>query len=148
MRPSRDRAIGPIGTASRAVIGTAMIVAAIADRIGWWDVAAGLTALPAIALTAAVLTRAARSAVGTAAVIVAVVGPGTLLTFVSPVDGPAIFLYVGLSMLLAALRGDAGCELVSLPDLVLGRRTEVWCPVFTPIDRVEARADPDSARAS
>ena len=156
---SHDRAIRPIGTASRAVIGTAMIVMAFAYRIGWWDVAAGwwdvaaaLTALPAVALIAAVLTRAARPPVGTAAVISAVVGLGTLLTFISPVDRPAIFLYLGVSMVLAALRGDAGCELLSVPNPVRGRRTEVWCPVFTPIDLAERaltdRADGQARRPS
>ena len=137
---SHDRAIGPIGTASRAVLGTAMIILAVAvDGMGWSDVVAVLTALPASAITAAALARAAGPAVATAAVITAVTGLGTLLTFVSPVDRPAIVAYVGLSMLLAAIRGDAGCELLSLPNRIFRRRTSSACPLFTPIDAAESR---------
>lgn len=53
------RAIGPVGTAARAVLGGLVIGAAIAlEGISWWDVAAVLTVLPAIAIGAAVLVSA------------------------------------------------------------------------------------------
>ncbi len=44
-------------------------------------------------------------------------------------------------MLLAAGRGYEGCELLAFPNLILGRRDAIWCPIYTPIDRTEV--DPD-----
>ncbi len=87
----------------------------------------------------ALLARARGPAAATAVVIAAVTGLGTLLTFVTPVDRAAIFVFIGLSMLLAAIRGDSGCELLTVPNMIRRRRDTVWCPVYTPIDAVEAK---------
>lgn len=47
--------------------------------------------------------------------------------------------FVGLSLLLAAVRADAGCEVMSLPGLIFGRRTHLCCLLFSPIDWLELR---------
>ncbi len=47
--------------------------------------------------------------------------------------------FLGLSLLLAAWRADAGCEVMSLPGLLTGQRTHLMCLLFSPIDRLEAR---------
>jgi len=47
--------------------------------------------------------------------------------------------YIGLSLIVAAWRADAGCEVMSLPGLISGRHTHLACLVFTPIDRLEHR---------
>ena len=49
-------------------------------------------------------------------VLALVVGIGTPLTFVSSVDGTATWIFIGLSLLIAAFRGDGGCEVVALPN--------------------------------
>ncbi len=41
-------------------------------------------------------------------------------------------------MLLAAIRGTGGCELLAVPNIVHRRRETVWCPLCSPIDAVEA----------
>jgi len=45
--------------------------------------------------------------------------------------------YIGLSLLLQAIRADAGCEVMSIPSLVLGRRTHLMGILFAPVDLVE-----------
>lgn len=47
--------------------------------------------------------------------------------------------FVGISLLLAAVRADAGCEVMSIPGLVFGRRTHLICILFSPIDWVEEK---------
>jgi hypothetical protein len=51
----------------------------------------------------------------------------------------AVLLFVGLSMVLAALRGYAGCEMLALSNWLLGRSDQIACAVFTPIDSLEQR---------
>lgn len=153
---SHRREIGPVGTASRVVGGLIAIALPIAlSGIGWWDVAAALVALPLIATVAAALVIAgyerlapdalARSiqtiCSGPTCVLAAiVVGAGIGLTFVTPVDGGvAIWSFLGVSMLVAALRGYAGCELLAIPNAITGRRHRIGCLIYTPIDAAEAR---------
>ena len=78
--------------------------------------------------------RPASYAAGVAALAIAVG-----LTFVTPADEPAVWLWIGMSLVLAAARGDAGCEVLAVANLLTGRRERVGCIVFTPIDAAEAR---------
>ncbi len=55
------------------------------------------------------------------------------------VTSDAVLLFVGGSMVLAALRGYAGCELLALSNWLLRRSDQIACAVFTPIDSVELR---------
>ncbi len=48
-------------------------------------------------------------------------------------------LFVGISLLFTAFRNDAGCEVMTLPGIVFGRRTHLVCIAFSPIDWVEER---------
>lgn len=47
------------------------------------------------------------------------------------------FLIVSLAI--AALRADSGCEVMALPGLLFGRRTHLVCILFSPIDWLERR---------
>ena len=51
----------------------------------------------------------------------------------------ATLLFVGSSMVLAALRGYAGCEFLALSNWLLRRHDQIACAVFTPIDALEQR---------
>ncbi len=51
----------------------------------------------------------------------------------------AALLFYGVSMLLAALRGYAGCEVLALSNWLLHRDDQVGCVLFTPIDALERR---------
>jgi hypothetical protein len=109
----RRREIGPVGTVSRVVAGIAAVALVVWDGVGLWDLPAQLAA-PFVAAIAARATTA--------------------------VDGDVVFWgFVGASMLLGAVRGDGGCELLAFPNAITGRRDRIGCILFTPIDAAEAR---------
>jgi hypothetical protein len=68
-----------------------------------------------------------------------VVAVGIALSVVTPVNDVAIWSFFGFSMLVAALRGYAGCEVLAIPNALTGRRDQIGCVLYTPIDRAEAR---------
>jgi hypothetical protein len=157
-----DREIGPIGAASRIAAGLFAIALPIAlEGISWWDLGAALVAFPLIATGITVLAgvgyeRVSSGALGRAdvaccsiascAIMAVLVAVPIGLTFVTPVTGVAVWVWIGASLLLAAARGQGGCELLAFPDAITGRRDRIGCIVFTPIDAAEARAR--RARAS
>jgi len=47
--------------------------------------------------------------------------------------------FIAASLLLAAIRADAGCEVMSIPSLVFGTRTHLVCLLFSPLDWVEEK---------
>lgn len=47
--------------------------------------------------------------------------------------------FLGISLLLAAIRGDAGCELMSIPSAVFKKRCRLPCIAFSPVDRIEQK---------
>lgn len=49
--------------------------------------------------------------------------------------GTAVF--IGLSLLFAALHADPGCEMMSIPAILLKRHTHLACILFSPIDWIE-----------
>lgn len=49
----------------------------------------------------------------------------------------AALLFYGSSMLLAALRGYAGCEVLAVSNWLLGRNDQVGCVLFLPVDHLE-----------
>ena len=51
--------------------------------------------------------------------------------------GTGAITYIGVSLLIDALRADAGCEVMALPGLIFGNRTHLACIVFSPIDVLE-----------
>ena len=59
--------------------------------------------------------------------------------------------FIAVSLLLAALRADAGCEVMAIPSLVFGRRTHLMCLLFSPLDWLEekivAALRPSTARS-
>ncbi|MGH2783600.1 MAG: hypothetical protein ACRDLA_19735 [Thermoleophilaceae bacterium] len=128
--------------------------------IGWWDVAASLVAFPLIAaashaLVVGLYERYAPRQLErphlicsgpTCAVICLVVGAAALLTILTPIDEVAIWVFFGASMLVAAVRGYGGCEVLAFPNAITGRRDQIGCMLYGPIDALEARRG--TARAS
>ena len=55
------------------------------------------------------------------------------------VTGDAALVFYGASMLLAALRGYAGCEVLAVSTWLLGRDDQVGCLLLWPIDHAERR---------
>ena len=55
-------------------------------------------------------------------------------------------IFYGSSLLLAAARGYAGCEVLAVSNFLLRRQDQVGCLLFSPLDEVETRVS--SARVS
>jgi hypothetical protein len=133
------RRIGPWGTGARAVVGTAMLAGAAVIGIGVFDAVLGLLVLPLAVTTFVALrgrharpvriTRGEGHCVNCAIIVAAFV-------FV-PV---AALLFYGTSMILAAARGYAGCELFAASNWIWRRDDQIACPLFHPVDVAEHRA--------
>jgi hypothetical protein len=140
---SRTRAIGPIGTIARVAVGFGLIVLAIKlDGVGWWDIALGLVGIPTVMLLGQMVrlrfTRTPLRATGPAGHLLNCVLVAALL--VPSATRPGTLVWLGVSMVLAAWRGYAGCESLAISNWLLRRDDQVGCLVFWPIDEVEARA--------
>lgn len=73
------------------------------------------------------------------AVAVYVVGsPGGIL-FGRGEGQLAVLTFLGVSLLLAAVRADPGCEVMSISAALLGRHSRLGCLLFSPVDRLEGR---------
>jgi hypothetical protein len=151
-----SRQVGPVGTAARAVAGSAAIAyTVVAHGLALWDVAAGLIAFPILAslLHAAVASaydrvaadrtssRSTRTWVVSVSVLALLIAIAIGLTFVTPVDGGSIFIFFGASLLIVAARGDAGCEVLAVVNAIAGQREKTGCVVFAPVDPLEGRLD-------
>ena len=153
-QPPANREIGPIGTVSRVIGGLVAIGLPIAlSGIGWWDVGAALVVLPAIATAGAALVTAAYERYSPESLLnrhSICSGPGCVLTItivaiaftlsaLTPISEVAFWVWLGASMLLAAVRGYGGCEVLAFPNAITGRRDRIGCILYTPIDVAEAR---------
>ncbi len=49
----------------------------------------------------------------------------------------AAVTFLGVSLLVAALRADPGCEVMAIPGLLFRRRAELACLIFSPLDAWE-----------
>jgi len=46
--------------------------------------------------------------------------------------------YIGVSLLLQAIRSEGGCEVVSIPGILFRRPTHLACIVFSALDWLES----------
>jgi hypothetical protein len=133
--------LGPIGVASRVVVGLVFVAAAL-----WWreptltDVVVGLVAMPAVATVALALRARVRpeplDATSPTAHCLNVVL--FLALFFIPLTAGGTFLFYGVSMFVAAIRREGGCEVTAIANAVLDRDDQVGCVLFGPIDAAEA----------
>ena len=47
--------------------------------------------------------------------------------------------FLGVSLVVAGVRADPGCELMAIPGALFGKHTELACLVFSPLDRLERK---------
>jgi hypothetical protein len=57
----------------------------------------------------------------------------------NPYTAGGVALFYGATLLIAAWRGQPGCESTVLPNAILRRHDQIGCPIFSPIDDAEAR---------
>jgi hypothetical protein len=149
-RPHRD--IGPIGTAARIVLGLLLVGSIVYGQLSssghlspsTWVL--GLIGFPALVLAwhvwrirrnpARFSDTSPLSFVLSLALPLAAYFTGW---FVPPLwfSSDATLIFVGSSLLLAALRGNAGCEFLALSNWLLRRADQLACAIFTPIDSME-----------
>ncbi len=137
------RSIGRWETAARVVVG-ALLVGSVAEGhlsgdFHPWPWILGLVGFPLVVL-AWQRWRASRhpsrlAATGPAAHLVNIAVFGAL--YLTPVTSDAALLFYGTSMLLAAARGYAGCEVLAVSNWLLRRDDQIGCMVFWPVDTAE-----------
>ncbi len=146
----RRRAIGVIGTLARLVVGGWLLadVAAAFRWAEWYEPVLGLVGFPALLMFGQWLrlryTVAPLRATGPVGLLVNMAI--FLALYLTPQYFPplaftsdAVLYFYGASMLLAAVRGYAGCEMLAVPNWLLRRDDQVGCFVFAPLDALEAR---------
>ena len=156
----RRRQIGSIGTTVRVVLGLALLAYGLSGgkivvshgqlQFGFEPLGLilGVVVLPAVLLIGQSL-RARRDptrleetgAVGTA-INMAIFFALFLTPWYAPrlsFTSDAASIFYGASMLLAALRGYGGCEVLAMSNWVLRRDDQVGCLVLGPVDLAERR---------
>ena len=150
LMPARRRGIGLLGTLARLVVGGWMLASNIAafQLDEWYEPVLGLLVFPVILLLGQWLRLRSTStplrATGPVGYLVnAAIFLALYLTpwYFSPLafTSDAVVYFYGASMLLAAVRGYAGCEVLAVSNWLLGRDDQVGCVVFLPVDAVETR---------
>jgi hypothetical protein len=158
---ARPRQIGAIGAAARVVLGLVFLVAGVTGgrvsvihgQVGTGfellPVVVGLAGFPAVVLAwqwlrarvAAPTRFEATGPVSTAVnmlVLLALILTPVYAPPLSFTSGAALVFY-GASMLLAALWGYSGCEVLAISNRILGRDDQVGCLVLSPVDDLERR---------
>ena len=142
------RRIGRMGTAARVSVAAVFLAPVAAGRFDPEDFLAGLVVFPAILLGwqwwRSWRTPARLDATGPVGFIVnaAVFAALYLTPLYAPVLTPTsdgVLIFYGASMLLAAVRGYACCEVLAISNALLRRDDQVGCLLFSPIDAVERR---------
>ena len=152
------REIGVIGTVARVILGSILFGSVFYGHIikgpfmplSW---VIGLIIFPAIFITWQYL-RARRNpakleANGPIATIInVVIFFAFYFTYIyaPSIDflSDAVLVFYGLSMLLAALRGYAGCEALAISNWLLKRDDQLGCLVFGPVDYTAGKLFPGS----
>lgn len=149
-RPRRE--IGPLGTAARLLVGLLLVGLIVYGQLAssghlapvTWVL--GLLVFPTLVLTWHVwrIRRhpAPFSDTSPLSFVLSLVLPLAfyLTGWYVPIlwfSSDATLIFVGGSLLLAALRGSAGCEFLALSNWLLRRHDQLACAVFTPIDSLE-----------
>ena len=53
----------------------------------------------------------------------------------------AAITFLGVSLVIAGVRGNPGCELMAIPGVLFGRHTELPCLIFSPLDSLERKLE-------
>jgi hypothetical protein len=141
----RQRGIGPAGTAARVIVG-GLLLGSVAQghvargfHLSSWVL--GLVGFPVLLLAGQWL-RARRTPTqlrATGPVGHALNLAAFLALYLLEFTSDAALIFYGASMLLAALRGYAGCEVLAVSNWLLRRDDQVGCAVFWPVDQLERR---------
>ena len=142
------RGILPIGTAARVCVGVGLLYLALFDApfrwgLAWPGALLGLLGFPMATILGVLLWKAlARTSApirATGHVGLCFTTGAIFASFAVPFTHNAAALFIGSTLVLAAIRGYAGCELTAVSNWLLRRDDQVGCVVFSPLDAAEAR---------
>jgi hypothetical protein len=144
-RHMKTRRIGPIGTTTRLLGAAALLYLAFFDGtswgLEWYDLGVGLGVLPAAMIAFGLGARRYASgpvrftgSAGTTANCLLLIALA-----VNPYTAGGAALFYSATLLIAAWRGQPGCEGTVVSNVILGRDDQIGCPLFSPIDEAEAR---------
>ena len=143
--PSRQRAIGPVGTVGRIILGACLVTVAFwgpdwwGNGVQWHEAVLGLVGFPAVmlALQFARLQYTTEQLQATNGLWFCLNFAIGAVLFSISYTRDAAALFFGASLMLAAARGYAGCEVTAISNWLLRRDDQVGCVVFSPIDEIE-----------
>jgi hypothetical protein len=150
-RTGSRRRIGPAGTCARTILGLACLVIVAGHQLSGFrlaPLALGIAGFPAVLLGWQWLRgRRAPAPMRWTGPLAHVLNVAVfLLLFATPWYAPALWgtsdaalLFYGASMLLAALRGYAGCEVLAISNWLLRSDDQAGCLLFSPLDEQERR---------
>jgi hypothetical protein len=143
---SKPREIGPVGTALRLAVALGLLYLAGAVEGGSWDVnwfdpLVAFIALPGVMLVIGMIARSRdRGQIRFTGITGHALNAGVIIVlFVNPYTAGGAALFYGVTMLVAAWRGQRGCESTVISNLILRRDDQIGCPLFLPADEAEAR---------
>jgi hypothetical protein len=150
----RRRRIGPAGTAARLVVGAVLL-----GSVAWGHLTRGfhpsawvlgLVGFPAVLLALQWLrARRTPTRLRATGLVAHVLNMAVFLVlYLVEFTSDAALIFYGASMLLAALRGYAGCEVLAVSNWLLRRDDQVGCAVFLPVDQLECRGTPPAGSAT
>jgi len=135
----------PVGRGLRFLVGIALVIEGSRHLVGTSSaliLATSAVVLGEVAFYAAVhliVSRFMRTMNPLIGAVLAVV-PVTLVFLMSDAPGRlGTLLFVGISLLVTAARADGGCEVMTLPGMLFGKRTHLICVTFSPIDWLETK---------
>ncbi len=133
-----ERQIRFWGSAARLVVGVGMLVGAAVLGVDRVDLLLGLVAMPLVEIAVLAVrgldARPLRLYGNAGHCINWGIG---ILAFSFLTE--AALLFYGASILLAFVRGYAGCEICAISNWLRRRDDQIVCPIFSPIDHAEAR---------
>ena len=142
----QQRAIGTFGTIGRVILGFFLILVPVwgpawwgGEGLHWHEPAIGLILFPAVVLLFQWirLQYSTERLDATGALGFCINLAVAIVLFSNPHTRDAFSLFLGVSLLLAAARGYAGCEVTAISNWILRRDDQVGCVVFSPLDEVE-----------
>ena len=141
----RARSIGRLGTASRILVGLLLlsigIFSALSGSSAWWQLSLGFVGFPtAMTLAQFVRLRLTETRLRRTGYLATCVNCAVLVVLlIAWPTRNATLIFLGGSMLLAAVRGYAGCESLAASNWLLRRDDQFGCLLFSPIDVVESK---------
>jgi hypothetical protein len=149
----RRRGIGPVGTAARLLVGALLLGSVVqghlarGPHLSSW--ALGLVGFPSLVLALQWLrTRRTPTPLEATGPVSHALNLAVFFTlYLMEATSDAALIFYGTSMLLAALRGYAGCEVLAMSNWLLRRDDQIGCAVFWPVDYLERRKTPKKESA-